>query len=99
MRRERSVDPGGQPGVRPGQPALPVVQTDVANTSIAALALLRAGYTPAKGAHSRHLTKAITYVLGELEKADKESMVVTSGGGRRNSALILLWACSRLIPS
>src|SRR5262245_3174610 len=39
--------PPVKPGAGVGRPgAMPAVRTDVANTSIAALALLRAGYTP-----------------------------------------------------
>lgn len=69
---------GGRPGVRPrGKPALPGAQTDVANTSIATLALLRAGYTPRKGMYSVNLRKAVAYVCGEIEKSDAATLSLT----------------------
>ena len=53
----------------------------MANTSIAGLALLRAGYTPNKGTYAVALRKAIAYVCGEIEKADKESMRLGKDAG------------------
>jgi len=71
-----------KPGADPARPgAMPPVQTDVANTSIAALALLRAGYTPRQGNYSRNLHKAIAYVCSEIEKSDAKSLLVTDVKG------------------
>jgi hypothetical protein len=71
-----------KPGAGPARPgAMPAVQTDVANTSIAALALLRAGYTPRQGNYSRNLQKAIAYVCSEIEKSDAKSLLVTDVKG------------------
>jgi hypothetical protein len=71
---------GGAPGV--GRPGVPVrgkppqqaVPTDVANTSIAGLALLRAGYTPRLGSYHTNLRKAVTYVCAQIEQSDNESL-------------------------
>ncbi len=54
---------------------------DVANTSIAALALMRAGYTPKSGAHSEALRKAIAGVLKSVEASDKKTLSVTERTG------------------
>jgi hypothetical protein len=68
--------PVGRPPVgRPGVPAMKDANpSDVANTSIAALAFLRAGYTPRQGGYSALLRKAVAYVCKEVEKSDKESL-------------------------
>jgi hypothetical protein len=66
---------GGRPGVPPrGKVPQQAVQTDVANTSIAGLALLRAGYTPRQGTYCVNLRKAVAYVCAEIEKSDDESL-------------------------
>jgi hypothetical protein len=60
---------------RPDDPGLKGLNdSDVVNTSIAALAFLRAGYTPRQGTHSALLRRAIAYVCKEVEKSDKESL-------------------------
>jgi hypothetical protein len=50
---------------------------DVGNTCIAALALIRAGNTPAKGPYAKQLAKAIEFVETHIETADSESLYVT----------------------
>lgn len=50
---------------------------DVGNTCIAALALIRAGNTPAKGPYSKQVAKAIEFVESHIEAADSESLYVT----------------------
>jgi hypothetical protein len=50
---------------------------DVGNTCIAALALIRAGNTPAKGSYAKQLAKAIEFVETHIEAADSESLYVT----------------------
>jgi hypothetical protein len=50
---------------------------DVGNTCIAALALIRAGNTPAKGPHAKQLAKAIDFIETHVEQADTDSLFVT----------------------
>jgi hypothetical protein len=59
------------------QPTPSTVQSDVANTSIAVLALMRAGYSPKGGERSRNLTKALEYICRQVEASDKDSLEVT----------------------
>ena len=54
---------------------------DVANTSIAALALLRVGYSPKKGPYSENLRKAINGVLKAVEASDRKSLAVETVKG------------------
>jgi hypothetical protein len=63
---------GAQPGKKGDNPT-----TDPANTSVAALALLRAGYSPQKGTHSEALRKAIDSVCKAVEKADEDALSLT----------------------
>jgi hypothetical protein len=65
--------PFGKPaGARPAEQA-----SDPANTSIAALALIRAGYSPRQGNHSAALRKAIDYVCKAVEKSKDENLSLT----------------------
>jgi len=50
---------------------------NVADTSVAALALMRAGHTPAKGRYAANVKRAIEFVCSEVEAADAESLYVT----------------------
>jgi hypothetical protein len=49
----------------------------IADTSVAALALMRAGNTPAKGPYAASVKKAVDYICKELESADSDSLYVT----------------------
>jgi hypothetical protein len=60
-----------------GVPVDGTVKTDVANTSIAALAMLRAGYSPKRGTYSDRLQKALGYVCSHVEASDKDGLSVT----------------------
>ena len=55
----------------------------VADTSIAALAMIRSGSTPAKGPHAKNLMKAVEFVCTEVEKSDQASIFVTETRGTR----------------
>ncbi len=50
---------------------------DVANTCVAALALLRAGNTPRQGEYAVHLGRALDFVVGHVERSSAESPYVT----------------------
>jgi len=52
--------------------------SDVGNTCIAALALIRAGNSPTNGPFSKELSKAVQFIQGEVNTADAESLYVTS---------------------
>ena len=50
---------------------------NVADTSMAGLALLRAGNTPTEGTNSKSVVRAIDYIVGSIEKSDDKSLYVT----------------------
>ena len=54
---------------------------DVANTCVATLALLRAGNTPKDGPYASNIVRAVEFIEGHVEKADKESLFVTDVKG------------------
>jgi hypothetical protein len=55
----------------------------VADTCVAALALVRAGNTPSEGKHAKEVLNAVTFLCGEIEESDKDSLYVTSARGTR----------------
>ena len=55
----------------------------VADTSVAALALIRAGNTPARGEYAKNLLRAVEFVCGEIEESDKDSLYITPTRGTR----------------
>jgi hypothetical protein len=56
---------------------------NVADTSIAVLALLRSGSSPKAGPHSAAAARGVEFILGEIEAADADSMAVTRVTGTR----------------
>lgn len=54
---------------------------DVANTCIAALALLRSGAVPGRGPHGIAVERAVRFVLGHVERAQPEGLAVTTQTG------------------
>ena len=56
---------------------------DVADTCIAALALLRSGSTPREGLYRDAIVKAVGYVRSQVEASDSESMSVSRVQGTR----------------
>jgi hypothetical protein len=54
---------------------------DVANTCMAAMALLRAGNTPKEGEYAKNIVKAVEFIEAHVEKADKESLSITDVKG------------------
>ena len=73
-------DGGEQRDVRQGV-ALESSGNDVANTSLAALALLRAGITPTSGPYADNLNRALEFVLREVEASPREGLAVTARQG------------------
>ncbi|MCA9539302.1 MAG: hypothetical protein KC620_10475 [Myxococcales bacterium] len=63
-------------------------QSNVADTCMSALALLRAGSTPTEGAHAKNINRGIDFVLGQIEASDENSLSVTSINGTRVQAKI-----------
>ena len=55
----------------------------VADTSMAALALVRAGNTPAKGPYAKNVRDAVNYVCGMVEESGKDTLEVTTTRGTR----------------
>ena len=58
-------------------------QANVADTSMALLALVRAGNSPTEGPYRDNVRRGLAYVLSEIESADKASLYVTSTRGTR----------------
>jgi hypothetical protein len=66
---------GGGFGLNDGQ------DPDVANTAIAALALVQSGHTPGSGDHRASVRKAVEFILKEVEAAPAEGPRVTAKTG------------------
>jgi len=58
-------------------------KSNVADTAMAAMALIRAGSTPAKGDHAANIVAAIDFICGQIEAADDKSLYVTDIRGTR----------------
>jgi hypothetical protein len=55
----------------------------VADTCMAALALIRAGNTPSQGEYAKNVLSAVEFVCGEIEESDKDSLYITPTRGTR----------------
>lgn len=76
--RQQQRDGGWSEGIESEHFNRQYVSTStVAHTSLAALALLRMGYTPDKGQYAKNAEQGILFVCGQVEKADKESLWVS----------------------
>ncbi len=83
---DESVNMGGR---RHAPNAQPVKSTsNVADSCMATLALMRAGSTPSSGAHKGTVRKGVQYVLGQIEASDADSLYVTNVRGTRVQAKI-----------
>jgi hypothetical protein len=51
--------------------------SDVGNSCIALLALIRAGNAPGDGAYAAHVVRGVDFILGRVEKADADTLFVT----------------------
>jgi hypothetical protein len=58
-------------------------KSDVADTCIAALALIRSGSTPREGTYKDAIAKAVRFVRGQVEGSDSQSLSVTKIEGTR----------------
>jgi hypothetical protein len=56
---------------------------NVADTCIAALAMMRAGSTPRSGEYAKNVSKAVAYVCSEIEESDAKSLCITKTRGTR----------------
>jgi hypothetical protein len=54
---------------------------DVANTSMACLALMRAGNTPSEGPHRDALARGIRFILSHVDESPDEGLTVTKRAG------------------
>lgn len=54
---------------------------DVANTAVAAEALLHAGNTPAKGEYHEALSRAVSFILDHVEQSPADGLAVTNLSG------------------
>jgi hypothetical protein len=55
--------------------------SDVANTCIATLALLRSGNTPRSGVYAKNVARAVDFICGYVGKSDNTSLYVTDVRG------------------
>jgi len=55
----------------------------VADTCMAALALIRAGNTPVQGEYAKNVLHAVQFVCGEIEESDMDSLYITPARGTR----------------
>lgn len=61
---------------------------NVADTSMALLAFLRAGQTPRAGEHQKTVERGLLYVISQIEESDQDSLYVSSVRGTRVQAKI-----------
>jgi Prenyltransferase and squalene oxidase repeat len=52
--------------------------SDLGNTCVSLVALLRSGNSPAQGAHKEEMAKAFDFICLQVEQADQDSLYVTS---------------------
>ena len=57
--------------------------SNVADTSIAVLALFRAGNTPTSGVYSKNTLKGVEHIIASIEASDENSLYVTEVRGTR----------------
>src|SRR5262249_38133002 len=62
--------------------------SDVADTCMAALALIRSGSTPQEGTYARNLARAVEFICSHVDKADNDSLYVTSVRGTQPQSKI-----------
>lgn len=73
--------------LRTNEPAVGIA--NVADSSMALLAFIRAGHTPrAGGEHAKTVDRGISYVLQQIEESDQDSLYVSSVRGTRVQAKI-----------
>ena len=58
-------------------------QSNVADSAVACLALMRAGNTPRSGEHREALLKGVEYICQQVEHSDADSIYITSTKGTR----------------
>ncbi|HWO18682.1 MAG TPA: prenyltransferase/squalene oxidase repeat-containing protein [Kofleriaceae bacterium] len=75
------------PQLRPNEPAVGIA--NVADTSMALLAFVRAGHTPRVGGeHARTVDRGLGFVLSQIEESDSDSLYVSPVRGTRVQAKI-----------
>jgi hypothetical protein len=69
----------GGPAFGRGQPQANGVNepSNVAETAIAAVALIRAGHTPKEGKYSKNILKAVDFICTQVEKGDADGLALT----------------------
>jgi hypothetical protein len=84
--KQQNADGGwnqGEASAQNGRAGEQIDKSNVADTCIAAMALLRAGSTPSKGDHAESLRKALDFVCGHVEKSTQEGLLITDIKGTR----------------
>jgi hypothetical protein len=57
--------------------------SNIADTSIATLALLRSGSSPKEGPYAKNILKAVSFICSEVQKSDAQGLYITSVKGTR----------------
>ena len=60
-----------------------IAKANVADTSMALMALMRSGSTASAGKYKAEITRGINYIIGEVAESDDDSLYVTSVRGTR----------------
>lgn len=72
--------------LRPNEPKVGIA--NVADSSMALLAFIRSGSTPAAGPHKTVVDRGLAYVMSQIEGSDSDSLYVSSVRGTRVQAKI-----------
>jgi hypothetical protein len=99
----------GEMSADKGREGEQIDKSNVADTCVAALALIRAGSTPAKGDHAPNLRKALEFICGHVERASQDGLLITDIKGTRVqtklgstvdtfAAALLLAECRNAMP-
>lgn len=73
----------GEESVHMGSNGKMAAVANVADTSIAVLALFRAGNTPSSGEYSKNVLRGVEHVISSIEKSDEDSLFVSDVRGTR----------------
>lgn len=58
-------------------------KSNVADTCMATLALIRAGSTPSKGPHAKQIQRALEFICSQIEESDEKGLFITAIRGTR----------------
>ena len=77
----QASDGGWGQEINDGRAKVASAGSDVANTCVATLALLRAGHTPTQGKYKDNLQKSVNYVVVRVEESPQEGLTISTREG------------------